>query len=142
MHHLKELDAAVCLRLLGERGIGRVAVITPDGPHLVPVNYAVLDDTIVIRTSPYSLLGTHARDSVLAFEVDDLDEPTRSGWSVVVRGRSRAESDPRTLARLRRLLPQSWAPGARTLYLRLPLDEVSGRAVGEAVVTSSRVGAT
>ena len=94
MNQLKELDTTECLRLLGQRGIGRAAVATPDGPHLVPVNYAVLDGSIAIRTSPYSLLGTYARASMLAFEVDDIDEETHSGWSVVVRGRCLPETDP------------------------------------------------
>lgn len=143
MNQLKELDTTECLRLLGQRGIGRAAVATPDGPHLVPVNYAVLDGSIAIRTSPYSLLGTYARASMLAFEVDDIDEETHSGWSVVVRGRCLPETDPTTLARLRTLLPESWAPGARTLYLRLPLEEISGRAVGAAMAVAPRaVGAT
>ena len=72
MKQLKELDTTECLRLLGQRGIGRAAVSTPDGPHLVPVNYAVLDGSIAIRTSPYSLLGTYARASMLAFEARPL----------------------------------------------------------------------
>lgn len=143
MNQLKELDTTECLRLLGQRGIGRAAVATPDGPHLVPVNYAVVDGSIAIRTSPYSILGTYARASMLAFEVDDIDEETHSGWSVVVRGRCLPETDPATLSRLRTLLPESWAPGARTLYLRLPLEEISGRAVGTSMAVAPRaVGAT
>ncbi len=130
MNRLKELDTSECLRLLGQRGIGRAAVNTPDGPHLVPVSYAVIEGTIAIRTSPYSLLGTYARASMLAFEVDELDEATQRGWSVVVRGRCLLETDPTALRQLRSLLPEPWAPGARTLYLRLPLDQVSGRSVG------------
>lgn len=139
MNQVKELEATECVRLLGQRGVGRAAVGTPDGPHLVPVNYALLDDTIVIRTSPYSLLGTYARTSRLAFEVDQLDEANHSGWSVVVQGRCVLETDPKTLARLRHLLPESWASGTRTLYLRLPLEEISGRAVG-AIRMASMVG--
>ncbi|MES2712231.1 MAG: PQQ-dependent sugar dehydrogenase, partial [Pseudomonadota bacterium] len=47
-----------------------VAFSTPAGPHMVPVNYTVVDDAIVVRTSPYSLLGTHGRNTVVAFGVD------------------------------------------------------------------------
>ena len=50
-----------------ERGTGRPGghVHSP-GPHIVPVNYAVVDDALVLRTSPYSVLGGHARGSILA----------------------------------------------------------------------------
>ena len=69
---------------------GRVAISTPDGPHIVPVNYSVVDDAIIVRTSPYSLLGTYGRDTTLAFEIDQFDHPNQRGWSVVARGRAEA----------------------------------------------------
>ena len=68
-----ELSTDECRELLSAGLVGRVAVCTPVGPHVVPVNYAVVDDDVVIRTSPYSVLGSHARGSILALEVDHLD---------------------------------------------------------------------
>lgn len=130
MSHLRDLDLADCLdRIIGGT-VGRVAVSTPDGPHIVPVAYAVVDETIAIRTSAYSILGTSARDAVMAFEVDHVDDGSRSGWSVTVRGRCSVETDPRAIARLREALGDGWVSGARTLYLRLPLEHVSGRVLG------------
>ena len=58
---------------------------TPDGPHIIPVNYSVVDDAVVVRTSPYSLLGTHGRNTVLAFEIDSFDHAYQHGWSVMAR---------------------------------------------------------
>nr|WP_259408108.1 pyridoxamine 5'-phosphate oxidase family protein [Streptomyces akebiae] len=36
-------------------GVGRVAVSTPRGPAVVPVNYEVVDDAIAFRTAPDSV---------------------------------------------------------------------------------------
>ncbi len=130
MSESRELSRAECLALLASGEVARVAVITPDGPHIVPVAYAVLEDTLVLRTSAYSLLGTHARDAEVALEIDEVDPGTRSGWSVVVRGRCAVEGDPRTIRAIREVAPDGpWADGTRTLHLRLPTDRVSGRAV-------------
>ena len=70
--------------------VGRVAMCTPMGPHIVPVNYSVLDDTVIVRTTPYSVLGSHARGSILALEVDHFEYERHHGWSVVARGRADA----------------------------------------------------
>lgn len=137
MSSLRDLDRERCLALIARGTVGRVAVTTPDGPHIVPVNYVVVDDTIAIRTTAYSVLGTHGRGAVVAFEVDHLEHQTHAAWSVMVRGRCREETDPQMLTVLRKALTDSWAGGVRTLYLRVPLEQVTGRAVGGAVAPSS-----
>ena len=90
-----------CERLLRGNVVGRVALSTPDGPHIVPVNYAVVDDAVVVRTSPYSVLGTYGRDAVLAFEVDQFDHENQRGWSVVARGRAEVVTEPADLDHIR-----------------------------------------
>lgn len=128
MPRFRELSAPECESLLRAGVIGRVAVATPEGPFIVPVNYVVFEDTVVIRTSAYTLLGTHARDTMVAFEVDDLDPDRRAGWSVVARGRAWAETDRAELARIRaECAPHSWAPGKRNVYLRIRWNRLSGR---------------
>lgn len=117
--------------LLGSGVAGRVGFCAADGPHVVPVNYSVVDDAVMLRTTPYSELATAARDSVVAFEVDDLDVEQHRGWSVVVRGRMEAVTDRAELDRVDEVWPpRPWAGGHRPLLLRIPLDEVSGRVVG------------
>jgi len=126
-----DLDRDECVRLLRAGVAGRVAVCTPNGPHIIPVNYAVVDDTIVLRTAPYSLLGTYGRDTTLAFEVDQLDYERQRGWSVVARGRGENVSDLEELDHIREVWePRPWAGGTRSLYLRLRWTELSGRQVG------------
>ena len=96
----RELAFDECVRLLRAGVVGRVAITTPDGPHIIPINYSVVDDAIVVATSPYSALGTYGDGIVVAFEIDRFDYETHTGWSVVVRGRAQAVTDPDELRRL------------------------------------------
>jgi len=128
---LLELSPQECATLLRAGVAGRIAVSTPDGPHIIPVNYSVVDDAVVVRTSPYSLLGTHGRNSMLAFEIDGLDHEYQHGWSVVTRGRSEVVTEPEDIERIRSTWePRPWAAGARNLYLRIPWSELTGRRLG------------
>jgi nitroimidazol reductase NimA-like FMN-containing flavoprotein (pyridoxamine 5'-phosphate oxidase superfamily) len=126
-----ELSAEDCRRLLRAGTVGRVAVSTPIGPHIVPVNYVVSGDAVIFRTSPYSVLGSHARNSLVAFEIDHLDPGKDHSWSVVVRGQCEFIDDPRDLDTADETKrPTAWAAGSRNLFLRLPLTEVTGRSLG------------
>lgn len=131
MQDPRDLTSQECERLLRAGVVGRVALSTPDGPHIVPVNYSVHDDTVVVRTSSYSVLGTYGRNAMLAFEVDHIDHERHLGWSVVARGRSWAEADPEAVRDIRRSWePRPWATGNRNIYLRLRWDTLTGRALG------------
>ncbi len=126
-----ELSRAECEDLLRAGVAGRIAVVAPDGPHLLPINYSVVDDSIVVRTSPYSVLGTHGRDSTLAFEIDHFDFENQRGWSVMARGRSRVVLDPEELDHIREVWePRPWVSGVRPLFLRLSWTELTGRRLG------------
>jgi uncharacterized protein len=131
MGEVRELSRSECETLLRRDVVGRVAIATPTGPHVMPLNYSVTDGSVVLCTTPYSLLGTYGRDSMLAFEIDHFEHARQRGWSVVVRGRAQPVEDPADLARLVRLLPRPWAAGRRSLYLRIPLTEVTGRRLGD-----------
>jgi nitroimidazol reductase NimA-like FMN-containing flavoprotein (pyridoxamine 5'-phosphate oxidase superfamily) len=127
-----DLPREQCERLLRSGVGGRVALSSPSGPHIVPVNYSVVDDAIIIRTSPYSVLGTYGRGSMLAFEVDQMDHERQRGWSVVARGRGDVVTDPAELEHIHRTWePRPWAGGARSLYVRLRWTEITGRRIGE-----------
>ncbi len=131
MAESRELSARECLTLLRSGVAGRIALSTPTGPHIVPVNYSVVDDAIIVRTSPYSLLGTYGRDTTFAFEIDDFDGARARGWSVQARGRIEAVADRTELQAVREAaVPQPWAGGTRPLYLRLRWHELTGRQVG------------
>ena len=131
MPESRDLEPQECERLLRAGAVGRVALSTPDGPHILPVNYAIFEDTVVIRTSPYSILGTYGRNAILAFEVDHMDDDRHVGWSVVARGRGWAETEPEEIARIREAWqPRPWASGTRNVYLRIRWESLTGRALG------------
>ncbi len=132
-----QLSTAECERLLREGVVARVAVCTPDGPHVVPVNYRVLEDSLVFRTSPYSVLGTYGRDAVLAVEVDSIDSELEVGWSVHARGRATVVTDPDEVVDIRRAwTAEPWAAGVRTLYVRLCWAELTGRRLAPVSLSS------
>src|SRR4029078_1020290 len=102
MYETFDLSHTECEQLLRAGLVGRVAACTPDGPHIIPVNYAVTDDAIVLRTTPYSLLGSHAKGSVLALEVDQFDYEYQRGWSVGAPRRTEGSVDRDPAHRRRR----------------------------------------
>lgn len=128
--HLMELDEAECWELLGTREVGRIAYVDDRGPVAVPVTFVADGESVLIRVSPYSGLARHLPDALAAFEVDELNDFTRSGWSVVLRGRIQTvESDDLPAPEAR---PTPWPEGQRSLHLRLTPDSVTGRRLLEA----------
>jgi uncharacterized protein len=125
------LSPAECRELLEGGVVGRLAMATPVGPRIVPVNYAVHGDAIVFRTAPYSELSTYGWDTDLAFEVDHIDYETHLGWSVVALGRAHVVDDPDEVQRIRATWdPRPWAPGSRNLYVKVVWRELSGVRLG------------
>ncbi len=130
MQQLVELSSEVCQDLLTHEEVGRVALCTPSGPRILPVNYTVHEDAVYFRTMPYSVLGTHGRDADLAMEIDHLDYATHEGWSVMVVGHATMVEDSDELRAIRLDWdPQPWAGGQRYLYVRLQMREVTGRRI-------------
>ncbi|AAZ56984.1 pyridoxamine 5'-phosphate oxidase family protein [Thermobifida fusca] len=126
---LEVLAREECLQLLAEAPIGRIVFTDHALPAVQPVNFAMLGTDIIIRTSPESKLAQAIRDTVVAFEVDDYDVETRTGWSVAVVGIGRAVDDPEELALLESLPLQPWAPGPKPHFIRIMTDIVSGRRI-------------
>jgi hypothetical protein len=68
----------------------------------------------------------------VAFEVDEIDRRTRSGWSVLVHGLAEAVTDAhRTdlVERTRATGVKPWAPGEHGRWMRLIPQEISGRRI-------------
>ncbi|MGC4112058.1 MAG: pyridoxamine 5'-phosphate oxidase family protein [Nocardioides sp.] len=131
MSELVDLSEGECRELLGAGLVGRAAICTPTGPHIVPVNYALVDEALILRTTPYSLLGSHARGATLAIEVDQFDYERQRGWSIVARGRADPVTSADELGHIRRVWePNAWAAGQRNLFLSMRWTELTGRRIG------------
>ena len=132
MNEPMELSYGKCRELLAAGVFGRVGVCTPQKPVILPVNYSVVGEAIIFRTSPYGVVANHDWDAQIAFEVDYVDYSDHKGWSVLATGRGERVEDPEELARIKRTWdPRPWAGGARPLYVKLAWEELSGRRLGQ-----------
>jgi nitroimidazol reductase NimA-like FMN-containing flavoprotein (pyridoxamine 5'-phosphate oxidase superfamily) len=119
-----------CLDLMESHHLGRVAWQAADRPQILPVTYAMHQGSVYFRTLPDGILAELAQPTSVALEVDELDQQTRSGWSIVLHGRTSAVSGPGELADLwasDAMVP--WAVGNRTLFIRIRPERVAGRVV-------------
>ena len=124
---IDELDPADCLRLLASRSMGRLGITIASLPAILPVTYQLVDDLIVIHLDGGTDLGATRRHEIVAFEVDDLDEPTGTGWSVLVRGFARGLHLPRPLGRANRTSGGAEPEGDGPDFIGVSTDVVSGR---------------
>jgi len=127
---LQVLDRAECLRLLGTATLGRVAVTADALPVILPVNFIMADDQIVIRTGRGTKLDAATRNSVVAFEVDQIDPMYHTGWSVLVTGVARDMTAQPELLHLAHE-PARWAPEKASdgRLIAISADLVSGRRI-------------
>ncbi|MCK2213814.1 pyridoxamine 5'-phosphate oxidase family protein [Actinomadura sp. ATCC 31491] len=126
---LQVLTEAECLRLLASAPIGRIVFTDRALPAVQPVTFCLDGDAIVIRTGLGSKLAAATRRTVVAFEVDDYDPVLRTGWSVSVVGHADAVTDPAEMSRLAMLPIEPWAPGSRDHFIRVRVEQVSGRRI-------------
>ena len=128
MDRLESLDQRECQSLLASHSVGRVAFTEHALPAIRPVNYSVQGTRIVLRTRADGL-AARLDGQVVAFEIDEVDAETESGWSVVVTGTARVLREPAELVRLDALPVVSWAgPDHHTAVCITP-GQVSGRRI-------------
>lgn len=131
---LQELSQEECLRLVSPGGIGRVAFDGAPGPTVLPVNYRVLDGTVVFRTREGGAMdqdlrsGLRGVDIKIAFQVDHIDETTKEGWSVLIQGAAHHVPEDEVAA-LAGAGVQPWAGGERQHYVRVIPVRVNGRRI-------------
>jgi transcriptional regulator with XRE-family HTH domain len=126
---IAKLTSAECLRLIAPGGVGRIAFGTASGPVVLPVTFAVLAGTIVIRTGQGTVIEGHADDQV-AFEVDRIDEALGQGWSVLVRGPAHRVAHPAELRHIQRdTVLRPWQGEDRDVWVRIIPDTITGRRI-------------
>lgn len=120
--HCVELDPEDCWELVGPAPVGRLVWQGERGLSVATLNFAVDRHSILVRTIAYGSIARECDDSQVAFQVDYADEATRTGWSVLMRGRAHVEYGE--------TVPidavDAWPEGSRLLALRVVADRVSG----------------
>jgi nitroimidazol reductase NimA-like FMN-containing flavoprotein (pyridoxamine 5'-phosphate oxidase superfamily) len=129
---LRVLDRAECDAALAKQRVGRVALPVLDHPLVLPVVYALMDGEVVFRTAPGEKLIAAALQRSVAFEIDEYDVESRTGWSVNVTGTIEEIIDHDELDRARALDLPCWAGELRDRYVRIRTHSVTGRAIDHA----------
>lgn len=119
-----------CLELLATVPVGRVGFLADGEIVVLPVNHAMDGPDPVFRTARGSKLSAADGQNLVAFEADDYDERTRTGWSVLVNGRAHAVYEAAEIRRLNRLGLRPWVSGAsRPFWIRIRPATISGRRI-------------
>jgi len=121
------LDAEECWTLLGQTGVGRLAVIADGHPDVFPVNYKVDGQTLVFRTGAGTKQQAIQSDATVALEADAVSAQFGLAWSVVVKGKA-AETVPTgpDLDNIRRAL-FPWQGVGQEHFIRITPESVTGR---------------
>lgn len=126
---LKEIGREESWDLLASRSVGRIGYATDRGAVVLPVNHAVIGDAIVVRIAPSGQTARYLQENSpaaeLSYEVDDFDEVTQSGWSVLVMGSAKAGPPEALFSSADRPIP--WPAGDFWEYIRIQPGRVTGR---------------
>jgi nitroimidazol reductase NimA-like FMN-containing flavoprotein (pyridoxamine 5'-phosphate oxidase superfamily) len=132
------LDETECLRLISAGGVGRIGYTGRFGPSVLPVNYALHEETIVFRTGQHSPMGEDLRtgieyaESKVAFEIDEISSATREGWSVLVQGSAHLVDSDAERASVMQSGVEAWPGGEKELFVRVIPTRITGRRIGRA----------
>lgn len=135
---MTELDEAECLRLISPGGIGRIAFHGRYDLTVLPVNYRMADNAILFRMSRDSVTGEDLRtgmanaDYKVAFEIDDFNQASRTGWSVLVQGPAHHLDSEAEHAAALAVGVEPWPGGEKDHFIRITPTRITGRRVSRA----------
>lgn len=135
---LEELTEDESRRLIERAEIGRIGFSGRYGPVVLPVNYKVVEGSVVFRTAVGSPLGEDLRTGIahaeykVAFEIDEIDAQTRTGWSVMIQGAAHHVDDEEELAVVVQAGIEPWPGGERDHFVRIKPSVISGRRIRRA----------
>jgi len=122
---LEVLDRHECLRLLAGHSVGRVGLSKGALPVILPVNFYLDGERVLVRTGFGTKLAAAMRNAVVCLEVDEIDPVYHAGWSVLVTGTARelvGEEAERAMA-----LPLRPWSGHGDHVIAIDIELVSGR---------------
>ena len=126
---LEVLDRDECVRCLATMPVARLGLSMQALPVILPVNFVVDGDEIIVRTN----MGTKAEaalvGAVVAVEVDEYDPFDHTGWSVLVRGRARLIDDPDEVTRCHNLWVRAWGTAHTDRWMAIAMEIVTGRRI-------------
>jgi nitroimidazol reductase NimA-like FMN-containing flavoprotein (pyridoxamine 5'-phosphate oxidase superfamily) len=136
---METLDEAECLRLVSQGVVGRLAFVGRYDLTVQPVNYRLVDGAVLFRTAQDSLTGEDLRTGIshaeykVAFEVDQFDEASHEGWSVLIQGPAHHLDTEEEQAAALAAGVESWPGGEKDHFIRISPDRITGRRVRQPV---------
>jgi uncharacterized protein len=125
---LEILPFDLCLQLLATVPVGRVSFFADGEIVVLPVNHVVDGQDPVFRAARGSKLSAADSQNLVAFQADEYDEQTHSGWSVLINGRAEAVDEEAEIQRLSQLGLHPWVTAVeRPFWIRIRPTSVSGR---------------
>ncbi|MET0149581.1 MAG: pyridoxamine 5'-phosphate oxidase family protein [Acidimicrobiales bacterium] len=115
-----------CWQLVSTRRWGRLLVVVANHPELFPVDHLVDGRSLLVRTEE----GTKLRAALgarVGFEVDQVDDDARLGWTVMLAGYANEVFDTRELELAEIDADEAVWTGDRVHWLRIVPFKVSGR---------------
>jgi hypothetical protein len=125
---IEYLTEGEALRLAATVPVGRVVYSRYAMPAVHLVNFRLDGRDVVFKTRKGAKFAAAVADTVVAFEVDQVDEDSRTGWTVTLTGRSSPVTRPEEIARLNWLGIDPWVPD-REYYVRIRTGTVTGRRI-------------
>jgi hypothetical protein len=118
-----------CEELLEKGAIGRIAMVVRGEPVVLPVNYRYVDGCVVFRSATGEKTGAGAMRQPVAFEIDEWDLSSQTGWSVLIKGTADLLDDDDPMAEAASSL-RPWATGTeRNIWIRIVPNEITGRRI-------------
>jgi nitroimidazol reductase NimA-like FMN-containing flavoprotein (pyridoxamine 5'-phosphate oxidase superfamily) len=116
-----------CRRLLARGHLGRIGLVEEDRPVILPVNYVFDDGVVFFQSTRGSKLEAALAGRWVAFEIDAIDPVYHGGFSVLVYGPAEVVDSDAEVARLVELPLRPWWPEARDRWIRIRVEQISGR---------------
>ncbi|GAA2000633.1 pyridoxamine 5'-phosphate oxidase family protein [Catenulispora subtropica] len=125
IEYLAEEEA---LRLAATAPVGRVVYSRYAMPAVHLVNFKLDGKDVVFKTRKGAKFAAAVADTVIAFEVDEFDPATRSGWTVTLTGRSSLVTSKPEQERLAGLDIDPWIPD-REYFIKVQTQLITGRRI-------------
>lgn len=119
------LSELQCWELLDSAPLGRLAVVSPDGVDIFPIDFLVRHGAVYFRSAPGSKLAELTEHPVVAFESDGRQWGKR--WSVVLHGRAERLWDDTEIAASGVLALTTSSPTEKWNYIKITPTSLSGR---------------
>lgn len=115
------------LALLADVQLGRIVYTENAMPAVRPASHLVDDGVIIARSHDGSEVvpDDSQRETVVAYQVDDIDQGARLGWSIVATGPATPVRDPEEISRYTAVLP-GWVEGGSEQLIRIDPGIVNG----------------